>query len=208
MTISNAHDSDDGARSHEYPSRREAIAGAAWVVPIAMGMASTATAQSQESSSTAASSVSMTLTVNGTKHAFSLDPRSTLLDVLRERLDLTGSKKGCDQGQCGACTVLVDGRRVVSCLTLAVMQEGASITTIEGLAKNGKLHPLQQAFIHHDAFQCGYCTPGQICSAAGLIAEGKAKTAADIRELMSGNLCRCGAYTNIVAAIQQVMGRS
>jgi xanthine dehydrogenase YagT iron-sulfur-binding subunit len=157
--------------------------------------------------STAASSISMTVVVNGTRHALMLDPRSTLLDVLREHLDLTGTKKGCDQGQCGACTVLVDGRRVVSCLTLAVMLEGASVTTIEGLAKDGVLHPLQQAFIDHDAFQCGYCTPGQICSAAGLIAEGKAKTADEIRELMSGNICRCGAYPNIVAAIQQAMVR-
>jgi xanthine dehydrogenase YagT iron-sulfur-binding subunit len=206
MTISNANDPDREARSHGYPSRREVMAGAA-TVPIAMGVASDAAAQ-PGGSSTAASSVSVTLTINGSKHALSLDARSSLLDVLRERLDLTGSKKGCDHGQCGACTVLVDGRRVVSCLTLAVMQEGASITTIEGLAKDGKLHPLQQAFIDHDAFQCGYCTPGQICSAAGLIAEGKAKTAAEIRELMSGNICRCGAYTNIVAAIQQVMGRS
>ena len=159
-------------------------------------------------SNTDASSVLVTMVVNGTKHALTLDPRSTLLDVLREHLDLTGSKKGCDQGQCGACTVLVDGRRVVSCLTLAVMTDGASITTIEGLAKDGVLHPLQQAFIDHDAFQCGYCTPGQICSAVGLIAEGKAKTAEEIRELMSGNICRCGAYPNIVAAIQQAMGRS
>jgi xanthine dehydrogenase YagT iron-sulfur-binding subunit len=150
----------------------------------------------------------MSFTVNGTRHALTLDPRSTLLDVLREQLDLTGSKKGCDQGQCGACTVLINGRRVVSCLTLAVMQDGASITTIEGMAKDGKLHPLQQAFIDHDAFQCGYCTPGQICSAAGLIAEGKAKTPDQIRELMSGNICRCGAYPNIVAAIQQAMEQS
>jgi xanthine dehydrogenase YagT iron-sulfur-binding subunit len=148
------------------------------------------------------------IVVNGVSHALTLDPRSTLLDVLREHLDLTGSKKGCDQGQCGACTVLIEGRRVVSCLTLAVMQDGASITTIEGLAKDGKLHPLQQAFIDHDAFQCGYCTPGQICSAAGLIAEGKAKTPEQIRELMSGNICRCGAYPNIIAAIQQAMGQS
>ena len=146
------------------------------------------------------------IVVNGVSHTLTLDPRSTLLDVLREHLDLTGSKKGCDQGQCGACTVLIEGRRVVSCLILAVMQDGASITTIEGLAKDGKLHPLQQAFIDHDAFQCGYCTPGQICSAAGLIAEGRAKTLEQIRELMSGNICRCGAYTNIVAAIQQAMG--
>ena len=148
------------------------------------------------------------LTVNGQARQLEIDPRQSLLDVLRENLDLTGTKKGCDQGQCGACTVLVDGRRVVSCLTLAVMKDGASITTIEGLAKDGILHPLQQAFIDHDAFQCGYCTPGQICSAAGLIAEGKAKTAAEIRELMSGNICRCGAYSNIVAAIQQAMGQS
>ncbi|MFZ0847678.1 MAG: 2Fe-2S iron-sulfur cluster-binding protein [Hyphomicrobiaceae bacterium] len=156
---------------------------------------------------TSANSVSVTLTVNGKRHVLALDLRSTLLDVLREHLDLTGTKKGCDQGQCGACTVLIDGRRVVSCLTLAVTKDGASVTTIEGLAKNGGLHPLQQAFIDHDAFQCGYCTPGQICSAAGLIAEGRATTANEIRELMSGNICRCGAYTNIVAAIQQVMGR-
>jgi xanthine dehydrogenase YagT iron-sulfur-binding subunit len=152
--------------------------------------------------------VSVQLTVNGQSRQLKIDPRQSLLDVLRENLDLTGTKKGCDQGQCGACTVLVDGRRVVSCLTLAVMKDGASITTIEGLAKDGILHPLQQAFIDHDAFQCGYCTPGQICSAAGLIAEAKAKTAAEIRELMSGNICRCGAYSNIVAAIQQAMGRS
>ncbi len=156
----------------------------------------------------ARASVSVSMTVNGARHALSLDPRSTLLDVLRDQLDLTGSKKGCDQGQCGACTVLINGRRVVSCLTLAVMQDGASITTIEGLAADGKLHPLQQAFIDHDAFQCGYCTPGQICSAAGLLAEGKAKTPDQIRELMSGNICRCGAYPNIVAAIQQAMGQS
>jgi xanthine dehydrogenase YagT iron-sulfur-binding subunit len=153
--------------------------------------------------------VSVQLTVNGETRQLEIDPRQSLLDVLRENLDLTGTKKGCDQGQCGACTVLVDGRRVVSCLTLAVMKDGASITTIEGMAKeDGTLHPLQQAFIDHDAFQCGYCTPGQICSAAGLIAEGKAKTAAEIRELMSGNICRCGAYSNIVAAIQQAMGQS
>jgi xanthine dehydrogenase YagT iron-sulfur-binding subunit len=149
----------------------------------------------------------VTFTVNGTRHALALDPRSTLLDVLRDHLDLTGTKKGCDQGQCGACTVLVDGRRVLSCLTLAVMKEGAAITTVEGLAKEGTPHPVQQAFIDHDAFQCGYCTPGQLCSAVGLIAEGKARTADEIRELMSGNICRCGAYPNIVAAIQQAMGQ-
>jgi len=156
----------------------------------------------------ASSSVSVTLTINGTKRVLTLDPRSSLLDVLRDRLDLTGTKKGCDHGQCGACTVLVDGRRIVSCLTLAVLTDGASVTTVEGLAKNGTLHPLQQAFIDHDAFQCGYCTPGQLCSAVGLLAEGNAKTADEIRELMSGNICRCGAYPNIVTAIQQVMRQS
>jgi xanthine dehydrogenase YagT iron-sulfur-binding subunit len=155
-----------------------------------------------------ASSVAVNLTINGKSHALTLDPRSTLLDVLREHLDLTGSKKGCDQGQCGACTVLIEGRRVLSCLTLAVMKDGASITTVEGLAKDGKLHPVQQAFIDHDAFQCGYCTPGQICSAVGLLAEGKVRSADEIRELMSGNICRCGAYPNIVAAIQQAMGQA
>src|SRR3984885_159592 len=150
--------------------------------------------------------LSVTLKVNGKATPRTVAPWTTLLDALRDHLDLTGSKKGCDHGQCGACTVLVDGRRINSCLTLAVMKDGAAVTTIEGLATNGALHALQQAFIDHDAFQCGYCTPGQICSAAGLIAEGKAKSADEIRELMSGNICRCGAYPNIVAAIQQAMG--
>ena len=148
------------------------------------------------------------LTVNGAGVELVIAPWTTLLDALRDRLNLTGTKKGCDHGQCGACTVLVDGRRINSCLTLAVMKEGAEVTTVEGLASNSELHPLQQAFIDHDAFQCGYCTSGQICSAAGLIAEGKARTADEIRELMSGNICRCGAYPNIVAAIQQAMERS
>jgi len=147
----------------------------------------------------------VTLHVNGVARSLSIRPWTTLLDALREYLDLTGTKKGCDHGQCGACTVLIDGRRVVSCLTLAVMKDGATVTTIEGLGTNGRLHPLQEAFIAHDGFQCGYCTPGQICSAVGLIAEGHAKTAADIRELMSGNVCRCGCYPNIVAAIEEVM---
>jgi xanthine dehydrogenase YagT iron-sulfur-binding subunit len=152
--------------------------------------------------------VAVVLTVNGVERTLDVAPWTTLLDLLRDHLDLTGTKKGCDHGQCGACTVLLDDRRVVSCLALAVTKDGSKVTTIEGLATNGTLHPLQQAFIDHDAFQCGYCTPGQICSAAGLIAEGKAKTADEIRELMSGNLCRCGAYPNILAAIQQAMGRS
>jgi xanthine dehydrogenase YagT iron-sulfur-binding subunit len=149
--------------------------------------------------------MTITLNVNGQDRGLAIAPWTTLLDLLRDRLHLTGTKKGCDHGQCGACTVLLDGHRVVSCLTLAVMQDGARVTTVEGLATDGAPHPLQQAFIDHDAFQCGYCTPGQICSAAGLIAEGKAKTREDIRELMSGNICRCGAYPNIVAAIEQAM---
>lgn len=145
-----------------------------------------------------------TLTINGLKHTLTLDSRVTLLDALREKLMMPGTKKGCDHGQCGACTVLVDGKRINSCLTFAVMCEGQEVTTIEGLAIGEQLHPMQQAFIKHDAFQCGYCTPGQICSAVGLLKEGHAKTDADIRELMSGNICRCGAYQNIVSAIKEV----
>jgi xanthine dehydrogenase YagT iron-sulfur-binding subunit len=145
------------------------------------------------------------LTVNGKRHRLDLEPWVTLLDLLRERLHLTGTKKGCDHGQCGACTVLVDGRRVNSCLKLAVSVDGADITTIEGLADSGRLHALQRAFVHHDAFQCGYCTPGQICSAQGLLNEGHAHSREDIRELMSGNLCRCGAYTNIADAVEEVL---
>src|SRR5215207_2684267 len=156
----------------------------------------------------APATISVTLEVNGQSRTLTVAPWTTLLDALRDRLGLTGTKKGCDQGQCGACTVLVDGRRINSCLTLAVMKDGAKVTTVEGLASHGALHALQQAFIDHDAFQCGYCTPGQICSATGLIAEGKANTADEIRELMSGNICRCGAYPNIVAAIQQAMRQS
>ncbi len=145
------------------------------------------------------------LKVNGAEKQLEVAPWTSLLDSLREHLDLTGTKKGCDHGQCGACTVLVDGKRINSCLTLAVMKDGAEIVTIEGLAEGDALHPLQAAFVENDAFQCGYCTPGQICSAVGLISEGQARTADDIRELMSGNICRCGAYPNIVAAIEQAM---
>ena len=149
----------------------------------------------------------ISLWVNGVRRQLSVAPWTTLLDALREHLGLTGTKKGCDHGQCGACTDLVDGRRINSCLTLAVMRDGAEITKIEGLAEGDALHALQEAFVEHDAFQCGYCTPGQICSAVGLIREGRAKTSAEIRELMSGNICRCGAYPNIVAAIGEVAGR-
>jgi xanthine dehydrogenase YagT iron-sulfur-binding subunit len=150
------------------------------------------------------SPVKIALRVNGQPHSLALDVRTTLLDALREHISLTGSKKGCDHGQCGACTVLVEGRRVLACLTLAASVQGEEITTIEGLAKaDGTLHPMQQAFIDHDAFQCGYCTPGQIMSAIACVSEGHAKTDADIREYMSGNLCRCAAYPNIVDAINQ-----
>jgi xanthine dehydrogenase YagT iron-sulfur-binding subunit len=142
------------------------------------------------------------LKINGKEYALDLDPRTSLLDLLREQLHLTGSKKGCDHGQCGACTVLVNGRRINSCLSLAVVHEGDEITTIEGLANGDQLHPVQAAFIEHDGFQCGYCTPGQICSAVACIKEGHVKSDSEIREWMSGNLCRCGAYPNIVEAMK------
>jgi xanthine dehydrogenase YagT iron-sulfur-binding subunit len=142
--------------------------------------------------------------INGEQRELAVDNRTSLLDMLRERAGLVGTKKGCDQGACGACTVLVDGRRVNSCLTLAVMHDGADVRTVEGLAESGRLHPLQQAFIDTDAFQCGYCTSGQLMSAVGCLAEGHAGSAEEIREWMSGNICRCGAYTNIVAAITTV----
>jgi xanthine dehydrogenase YagT iron-sulfur-binding subunit len=177
--------------------------------------------EAQAAAGTAPQMLSVTLKVNGTSHALSLDTRTSLLDALRENLALTGSKKGCDHGQCGACTVLVDGRRVNSCLTLAVMANGVEITTIEGLAKGDELHPVQAAFLEHDGFQCGYCTPGQICSAVALLNEHKHNTLStvsfetghtthpeltdnEIRERMSGNICRCGAYPNIVAAVRAV----
>lgn len=171
--------------------------------------------------STLDGSVNVTLNVNGKDYPLMIEPRVTLLDALRERIGLTGSKKGCDHGQCGACTVLVDGRRINSCLSLAVMQDGKQITTIEGLARGEQLHPVQAAFIKHDGFQCGYCTPGQICSAVGMLSEVAAGTAsavtadvtkieqsapltdAEIRERMSGNICRCGAYPGIVAAVRE-----
>ena len=148
--------------------------------------------------------VPVTLRVNGQAHAVFVDPRTTLLDALRERLALTGTKKGCDRGACGACTVLVDGQRINSCLTLAIMHDDQAITTIEGLAQDGTLHPLQAAFLECDAFQCGYCTPGQIVSAVALLEEGHTGSAAEIQEWMSGNICRCGAYNHILAAIQGV----
>lgn len=153
------------------------------------------------------SEVASTLHVNGRAHRLRLDSRVTLLDALRDHLALTGTKKGCDQGACGACTVLVDGKRVLSCLTLAAQCDDREVTTIEGLASNGVLHPMQEAFIRHDGLQCGFCTPGQIMSAVALLHEGRAGSDDDVREFMSGNLCRCGAYPNIVAAIREVAAR-
>jgi xanthine dehydrogenase YagT iron-sulfur-binding subunit len=159
---------------------------------------------SQEASPPTAG-IPISLTVNGQVHDLTIPPTTVLLDLLRERLQLTGTKKGCDHGQCGACTIIIDGRRVNSCMVLAAMKDGSEITTIEGLAEGGRLHAMQQAFVDHDAFQCGYCTPGQIMSAVALLQEGRAKTPDEIREYMSGNICRCGAYVNIVAAIEQVL---
>ena len=149
----------------------------------------------------------VTLRINSRSHVIGgLDARATLLDTLRDRLRLTGTKKGCDLGECGACTVLADGRRIKACLALAALYEGREILTIEGLAADGTLHPLQEAFVEHDALQCGYCTPGQIMSAVALLQEGRARSRDEIREFMSGNLCRCGAYANIVAAVAEVAG--
>jgi xanthine dehydrogenase YagT iron-sulfur-binding subunit len=150
---------------------------------------------------THAAAHSVSIELNGERRELEVQPWTTLLDLLREQLGLTGTKKGCDHGQCGACTVLLNGRRINSCLTLAVMQDGASVVTVEGLANGNDLHPMQAAFVEHDAYQCGYCTPGQICSAIGMIGEGRAQSKGDVREQMSGNLCRCGAYPNILAAI-------
>jgi xanthine dehydrogenase YagT iron-sulfur-binding subunit len=153
-------------------------------------------------------SVKINLKINSQDYALDLDPRVTLLDALRERLHLTGSKKGCDHGQCGACTVLVNGRRINSCLSLAVTHDGDEITTIEGMANGDELHPMQAAFIEHDGFQCGYCTPGQICSAVALLRENHANSDNEIREWMSGNICRCGAYPNILAAIKEAKDKT
>jgi xanthine dehydrogenase YagT iron-sulfur-binding subunit len=187
------------------------VAGTGVAISLGPTLAGLGTAGASEVAATpdgpGAASASVALKINGQDHKLTLDPRTTLLDALREHLHLTGSKKGCDHGQCGACTVLVNGRRINSCLSLAVVHDGDEITTIEGLAKGEELHPVQAAFLEHDGFQCGYCTPGQICSAVACIAEGHAKSDAEIREWMSGNLCRCGAYPNIVAAVKEAQGK-
>lgn len=189
-------DSDQGGVSRRNLLRAGGVSAA---LPLAAGaMAAPAPAEAA-----ASATLPIVLKVNGQTHRLSVDPRVTLLDALREKLGLTGSKKGCDQGQCGACTVLIDGQRVLGCLTLAAAVQGRAVTTIEGLAQGDELHPMQQAFIDQDAFQCGYCTPGQILSAVACVREGHAGDDAEIREYMSGNLCRCAAYPNIVAAIKQ-----
>jgi xanthine dehydrogenase YagT iron-sulfur-binding subunit len=207
--MSQSDDPEDGARSAF--SRRGFIRGAASTavaLPLsarAVVEAPTAAPEAPSPASTDAHTV--TLRINRQMHTLNLDPRTTLLDALRDHAGLTGTKKGCGHGQCGACTVHLDGERILSCLTFAVMADGRDVTTIEGLtADSGALHPMQQAFIDHDAFQCGYCTPGQIMAAIACIREGHAGSAADIREYMSGNLCRCAAYPNIVAAIEQAHG--
>jgi xanthine dehydrogenase YagT iron-sulfur-binding subunit len=192
------------ARDSGEPTRRELI-GSAVTAGLALPVL---VAEGEAAPVSGTSTVQLTLKINGRPHTLPLEPRVTLLDALREHIGLTGTKKGCDHGQCGACTVLVNGERINSCLTLAVMHTGDEITTIEGLAQGDQLHPVQAAFIEHDAFQCGYCTPGQICSAVGLIREGHAKTDDEIREGMAGNICRCGAYPHIVAAVRAAMAKA
>jgi xanthine dehydrogenase YagT iron-sulfur-binding subunit len=199
-----------GARASAPITRREAIAktlkaGAGLSLLSQTGGLLRGATETPPRSPSATESVTVTLTINGAPHTLAIEPRVTLLDALREHLGMYGTKKGCDHGQCGACTVLVNGERVNSCLTLAVMHPGDDITTIEGLADGDVLHPVQAAFIKHDAFQCGYCTPGQICSAVALIKEGHARTDGEISEQMAGNICRCGAYQNIVAAVREAM---
>lgn len=223
-----------GTSRRRFLGRALTAAGTAIVAPKVLDAADAADAAEQRPASDAhrdrhspiQGETPVTLTINGQSHTVVIEPRVTLLDVLRERLQLTGTKKGCDQGQCGACTVLVDGERVYSCLALAIMQEDRAITTIEGLARDGELHPVQTAFIENDGFQCGYCTPGQICASVALLDEVKRGSAsavtvdlthppqvatlpdAEIKERMSGNLCRCSAYNGIVAAIQQACGQT
>jgi xanthine dehydrogenase YagT iron-sulfur-binding subunit len=195
-------DSQQTLSDHAFWLKRRTFVGASLAVggAVAAGPLLSGCGDDEESRDESQSSV-VRLRINGEQREIAVDNRTSLLDMLRERAELPGTKKGCDQGACGACTILVDGQRIVSCLTLAVMHDGAEITTIEGLERNGRLHPLQQAFIDEDALQCGYCTAGQIMSGVGCIEEGHTGSPAEIREWMSGNICRCGAYTNIVAAV-------
>jgi xanthine dehydrogenase YagT iron-sulfur-binding subunit len=193
-----AGEKDEGRRDF---LKRSSVLAAISLTPA--GVIKAAENKWDEKAADYAESVPVRLDINGVVHSARIDPRVSLLDFLREHLHLTGTKKGCDLGQCGACIVHVDGKRINSCLTLAVMQEGSKITTIEGLSKGDELHPMQEAFIKHDAFQCGYCTPGQIMSAVACVREGHANTPEEIREYMSGNICRCGAYSNIVDAIME-----
>jgi xanthine dehydrogenase YagT iron-sulfur-binding subunit len=184
-------------------NRRAFIGAAAATAATPMVARAAGTSDPPAAASDPSPPVDVSLNINDASKSLRIDARTTLLDALREHIGLTGSKKGCDHGQCGACTVMIDGRRVLSCLTLALAAQGQQITTIEGLAKDGKLHPMQQAFVDHDAFQCGYCTPGQIISGIACVREGHAGGDDDIREYMSGNICRCAAYPNIVAAVRQ-----
>ncbi len=183
------------------------VAGTGVALTLGPSLMSLAASPAIGATAKGAATVDVQLKINGALHKMAIDPRTSLLDLFREHLQLTGSKKGCDHGQCGACTVLINGRRVNSCLSLAVLHDGEEITTIEGLAKGNQLHPMQAAFVEHDGFQCGYCTPGQICSAVACVQEGHANDDGQIREWMSGNLCRCGAYPNIVDAIKQARGQ-
>lgn len=205
--MSNDQEKEQSCAAHSRRSFLKRTSAAAAILATPPALVKAAENKLDEKGAEYFEKVPLKIEVNGKPYALQVEPRVTLLDLLREQLNLNGSKKGCDYGQCGACTVHVDGKRVLSCLTLAVMQNGKKVTTIEGLSTGDELHPMQQAFIKHDGFQCGYCTPGQIMSAVACIKEGHAKSDADIREYMSGNICRCGAYPNIVNAIKEVAAK-